>query len=302
MTSVLTDTQIRYSTGSGKRNECCRVIDMGSLNLFRAIFSATSTACIVVVLSSCATSPEGRSQLKLLPDDQINSMGVQSFEQIKKDIPESKDSNMRTYVQCIADAIIPQLDKDNNPALWEVRVFTDDQANAFALPGNKIGVYDGLMKYAVNQHQVAAVIGHELAHVFAQHSNERVSEQLASQAGLTIAAIALGSTSTSEDSQRLILAGLGLGVQYGVILPFSRTHESEADLIGLDLMASAGFDPRESVKLWQNMAKAGGHTAEFLSTHPSSSTRIKDLNARMSRALGTYNQAKSQNRIPNCTL
>jgi predicted Zn-dependent protease len=229
-------------------------------------------------------------------------MGVQSFEQIKQDTPESKNQNMRAYVQCIANAIIPQLDEDNNPAMWEIRVFADDQANAFALPGNKIGVYEGLFKYAVNQHQVAAVMGHELAHVVAKHGNERVSDQLAAQAGMTIAAIALGTSDTSEDNKALILAGLGLGVQYGVILPFSRTHESEADLIGLELMASSGFDPVESVALWQNMSRAGGQAPEFLSTHPSSATRIKDLNARMPRALETYGKARAQNRKPNCQL
>ncbi len=260
------------------------------------------SGCIALVLCSCATSPEGRSQLKLLPDEQINSMGVQSFEQIKQDTPETKNENMRAYVQCIADAIIPQLDENNDPALWEVRVFADEQANAFALPGNKIGVYEGLFKYAVNQHQVATVMGHELAHVIAQHGNERVSDQLAAQAGLAIAAIALGTSDSSDDNKALILAGLGLGVQYGVILPFSRTHESEADLIGLELMASSGFNPRESVKLWENMAKAGGQPPEFLSTHPSSSTRIKDLNARMPRALDAYNKAQAKNRKPNCRL
>jgi predicted Zn-dependent protease len=268
----------------------------------RLFLLATAGACLAMTLTACATSPEGRSQLRLLPEDQINSMGVQSFEQIKQQTAETKDPKITAYIQCIANAIIPQLDQDNQPALWEVRVFADDQANAFALPGNKIGVYEGLLKYAVNQHQVATVMGHELAHVIAQHGNERVSEQLAAQAGLSIAAVALGSSSTSDDNKKLILAGLGLGVQYGVILPFSRTHESEADLIGLDLMARSGFDPRESVKLWQNMAKAGAQPPEFLSTHPSSSTRIKDLNERMPRALDAYHKAQAQNRRPDCQL
>jgi predicted Zn-dependent protease len=259
-------------------------------------------ACVSLVITACATSPEGRSQLKLLPEDQINSMGVQSFEQIKQQTAETKDPKLTAYIQCIANAIIPQLDENNQPGLWEIRVFEDDQANAFALPGNKIGVYEGLMKYAVNQHQVATVMGHELAHVIAQHGNERVSEQLAAQAGLTIAAVALGSSSTSDDNKKLILAGLGLGVQYGVILPFSRTHESEADLIGVELMARSGFDPRESVKLWENMAKAGAQPPEFLSTHPSSSTRIKELNNRMPRALDLYSKAQAQNRRPDCRL
>ena len=275
---------------------------MSLLKKLRSTVHLIFGVCIVSVASSCATSPEGRSQLKLLPEDQINSMGEQSFEQIKQETAETKNENMRAYVQCIANAIIPQLDEDNNPALWEVRVFADDQANAFALPGNKIGVYEGLLKYAVNQHQVAAVMGHELAHVVAQHGNERVSDQLAAQAGLTIAAIALGTSATSDDNKALILAGLGLGVQYGVILPFSRTHESEADLIGVELMAESGFDPRESVKLWENMAKAGGQAPEFLSTHPSSSTRIKDLNARMPRALDAYSKAQATNKKPNCQL
>ena len=275
---------------------------MSLLKKFRVSVHLILGICISFAVSSCATSPEGRSQLKLLPDDQIDSMGVQSFEQIKQETPETKNENMRAYVQCIANAIIPQLDEDNNPASWEVRVFADDQANAFALPGNKIGVYEGLFKYAENQDQVATVMGHELAHVIAQHGNERVSDQLAAQAGLTIAAIALGTSDSSEDNKALILAGLGLGVQYGVILPFSRTHESEADLIGLELMANSGFKPQESVKLWQNMAKAGGQPPEFLSTHPSSSTRIKDLNARMPRALDAYNKAQAKNRKPNCQL
>jgi predicted Zn-dependent protease len=273
-----------------------------TLEKIRFILIAATAITMSFVISACATSPEGRSQLRLLPEEQINSMGVQSFEQIKQETAETNDPKLKAYIQCIANAIIPQLDEDNKPELWEVRVFADDQANAFALPGNKIGVYEGLMKYAVNQHQVATVMGHELAHVIAQHGNERVSDQLAAQAGLTIAAIALGSSSTSDDTQMLILAGLGLGVQYGVILPFSRTHESEADLIGLDLMAESGFDPRESVKLWQNMAKAGAQPPEFLSTHPSSSTRINDLNQRMSRALDVYRKAQAQNRKPNCRL
>jgi predicted Zn-dependent protease len=261
-----------------------------------------ATACLVLVLASCATSPEGRSQLRLLPEDQINSMGVQSFEQIKQTTAESDDAKVRAYIQCIANAIIPQLDEDNDPALWEVRVFAEDQANAFALPGNKIGVYEGLLKYAQNQHQVAAVIGHELAHVIAQHGNERVSDQLAAQTGIAIAAVALGASETSDSSKTMILAGLGVGVQYGIILPFSRTHESEADVIGLDLMAASGFNPTESVTLWQNMSKAGSQPPEFLSTHPSSTTRIKDLNARMPLALERYYQARAKNLKPNCSL
>lgn len=254
----------------------------------------------LVLLSACTTSPEGRRQLHLLPEAQLDSMGVQSFTELKKNTPLSDKTNVRAYVQCVANQIIPQLNNDNNPASWEIQVFAEDQANAFALPGNKIGVYEGLLKYAHNENQLAAVIGHELAHVIAEHGNERVSNQLAASAGMSIAAGLLGATADSDKS--LLLAGLGLGVQYGVLMPFSRSHESEADLIGVDLIAKAGFDPRESIQLWKNMAKAGSSGPEFLSTHPSGSTRINDLSARMPRAMELYSQAQRAGRIPRCSL
>jgi len=256
----------------------------------------------VFFLSACATSPEGRQQLKLLPDATINSMGAQSFETIKQQTPETSDKNLRRYVRCVADAIIPLLPQDKQPALWEVRVFDDPQANAFALPGNKIGVYTGILDYAVNQDQLAAIMGHELAHVIAEHGNERVSNSIVAETGLSIANAILGGSELSSDNKALIGAGLGLGVQYGALLPFSRTHESEADLIGLDLMASAGFDPRESVKLWQNMSRTGGSPPEFMSTHPSNETRISQLNSRMDKALRLQAKAFSKNRKPSCTL
>jgi predicted Zn-dependent protease len=253
-----------------------------------------------IMLISCTTSPEGRAQLKLIPDDQMDAMGVQSFEQIKKDTPITQDKNVQQYVVCIADKIIPQVKENPDPKQWEVVVFEDEQANAFALPGNKIGVYTGLLKYAKNQDQLAAVMGHEVAHVIAKHGNERVSGQMATEAGLGIAAAVLGST--QNENSAMIMAGLGLGVQYGVTLPFSRKHESEADLIGLDLMAKSGFNPEESVTLWQNMAAAGSSPPEFLSTHPSGETRIKQLRERIPQADIAYQKAVSQGQRANCKL
>ncbi len=257
-------------------------------------------AFIFIGLSSCATSPEGRKQFKLIPEDQMNAMGVQSFEQIKQQTPLSKDQNINQYVLCIANKIIPQVKQNPNPQQWEVRVFDDDQANAFALPGYKIGVYTGLLKYAKNQDQLAAVIGHEVAHVIANHGNERVSGQIATQAGLDLANAALGGT--QDPNNAMILAGLGLGVQYGITLPFSRSHESEADLIGLDLMAKAGFNPAESVTLWENMSRAGASPPEFMSTHPSNETRIKQLKERIPKANIAYQQAVSQGQRAVCKM
>ncbi len=256
---------------------------------------------IITVLSSCATSPEGRKQFKLIPEDQMNDMGVQSFEQIKQQTPLSKDQNINQYVLCIANKIIPGVQQNPDPKQWEVQVFDDDQANAFALPGYKIGVYTGLLKYAKNQDQLAAVMGHEVAHVIAKHGNERVSGQIATQAGLDLASAVLGGTQDSNNA--MILAGLGLGVQYGITLPFSRSHESEADLIGLDLMAKAGFNPEESVTLWQNMSQASGASPpEFMSTHPSNETRIKQLKERIPKANIAYQQAVSQGQRASCKM
>ena len=255
---------------------------------------------IITGLSSCATSPEGRHQFKLLPEAQMNAMGAQSFEQIKQQTPLSKDQNINQYVLCIANKIIPQVKQNPDPRSWEVQVFDDAQANAFALPGYKIGVYTGLLKYAKNQDQLAAVMGHEIAHVIANHSNERVSSQIATQAGMEIASAVLGATQDSNNA--MILAGLGLGVQYGITLPYSRSHESEADLIGLDLMAKAGFNPQESVALWKNMSQAGASPPEFMSTHPSSDTRIKQLKERIPKASIAYQQAVSRGQRAMCKM
>ncbi|NNJ50032.1 MAG: M48 family metallopeptidase [Gammaproteobacteria bacterium] len=263
------------------------------------------TNVIVAALScatllSCATSPEGRNQLKLIPDEQMDAMGAQSFEQMKQQSPITKDQNIQQYVLCIANKIIPHVAQNPDPKRWEVVVFEDDQANAFALPGYKIGVYTGLLKYAKNQDQLAAVMGHEVAHVIAKHGNERVSNQMATEAGLSIATAVLGGT--QNENSTLILAGLGLGAQYGIILPFSRSHESEADLIGLDLMAKAGFDPAQSVPLWQNMSQSGAAPPEFMSTHPSSDTRISQLKERIPGANIAYQEAVRKGQRANCKL
>lgn len=263
-----------------------------------SVFLLTAVTCFTLL--ACATSPEGRKQLKLIPDEQMDVMGAQSFEQIKQDTPITEDSNVQQYVLCIANKIIPQVAQNPDPKQWEVVVFQDDQANAFALPGYKIGVYTGLLKYAQNQDQLAAVMGHEVAHVIAKHGNERVSNQMATEAGMSIATAVLGGT--QDENSALILAGLGLGAQYGIILPFSRGHESEADLIGLDLMAKAGFDPAESVTLWQNMSQAGASPPEFMSTHPSSDTRIKQLQERIPNANIAYQAAIKKGQRANCKL
>lgn len=254
---------------------------------------------LVALLFACATSPTGRRQLVLLPESQLVVMGVQSFSQIQDNTPIEKSAAVNNYVQCVADAItrLPQVQEQSSD--WEVVVFDSKDVNAFALPGGKIGVYNGLLTAAQTPSQLAAVIGHEVGHVLARHGNERVSQQFAAQQGLAV--LDTWMASNNAGNRQAVMGLLGLGTQVGVLMPFSRIQESEADKIGLHLMAMAGFDPRESVTLWQNMGKSGGKSPpEFLSTHPSHDTRISDLEAGMASAVGRYEEARAAGRRPMC--
>ncbi len=229
-----------------------------------------------------------------MPPDDMNRMGIQAFEGIKKQKPASNKGNHIQFVNCIANAITREVGGS-----WEVVVFDDPTLNAFALPGNKIGVHTGLIDLVDNQAQLAAVIGHEVGHVLARHSNERMSQQAAVKQGIGL----IQAVGNPQSSLGQIGVGmLGIGAQYGVILPFSRLHESEADVIGLDLMANAGFNPEESVVLWQKMEQAskGKNPAEFLSTHPSHGTRIQELKQHMPAAVRKFREAMAQGKHPNC--
>lgn len=260
-------------------------------------FSLAAVAAIVVV--ACAQSPTGRNQIMLFNDSQLNTMGAQTFETMKAETPISKDARTNDYVQCIASALLRVTPEKYLTNPWEVVVFDSEQVNAFALPGGKIGVYTGLLKVAENQDQLAAVVGHEIAHVMAGHSNERLSTNQFVQS-----ALALGDAGTKAYGvryQQEIMTALGVGAQLGVTLPFSRTHESEADIMGLDLMAKAGFEPRQAVNLWQNMAAASSNnTPQFLSSHPVPENRIAELRARMPEAMNTFNERKKAGRLPAC--
>ncbi|GGB00245.1 M48 family metallopeptidase [Agarivorans gilvus] len=254
----------------------------------------------LAVLLSCSASPTGRKRVLLYDDAKMSALGAQSFEEIKQQEKIYSDQATNDYVACVANAVTAEIPGHYGEADWEVVVFDSEQVNAFALPGAHIGVYTGLIKVAETPDQLATVIGHEISHVLAEHSNERLSQNQIAGIGTTVAAIAIG-VSDNIEHKGLAMAALGLGVQYGVLLPYGRTQESEADLMGLDLMASAGFDPKASVSLWQNMAKAGGGSVpEFLSTHPSNQTRISDLEQRMARATQLQKQAIAQGKSPQC--
>lgn len=248
---------------------------------------------ISFVIVSCSSTPTGRRQLTLVSGDQMNQLGDSSFEELKKQMPISKDPSQNNYVKCVTNHLLESMGE--NPSEWEVLVFEDKTPNAFALPGKNVGVHTGMLTLVKNQDQLAAVIGHEIGHVLANHGNERVSQGIVAQAGLTVADLVLGRDSRSDE---LIVAALGVGTQFGVLLPFSRRQETEADRLGLKYMAESGFDPRQAPELWRLMTEAAGEgPPEFLSTHPSPKSRINDLTERAADHIGAYEAVKSR---PDC--
>jgi predicted Zn-dependent protease len=245
---------------------------------------AGSAALTMLLLAACMVSPTGRQQfiLPMFTDSQVNSMGVSAYEDLKKKQKLSTDAGVNRYVTCVASAILATLPGDQGKG-WEINVFQDDTPNAFALPGRKIGVHSGILKVAQNQDQLAAVIGHEIGHVEANHSAERLSSQFAAQGAMAVAGILAATSDNAEKG--LAMGALGAGLTYGVLLPFSRTQESEADTIGLQLMAEAGFNPDQSVVLWQNMAASSkDKPPEFLSSHPSDQSRKSARSGLLPRA------------------
>ncbi|MGA0838319.1 MAG: M48 family metallopeptidase [Pseudomonadales bacterium] len=251
----------------------------------------------LTLLAACTSSPLGRGQLILYPEADMARMGAAAFAEMQAQTPVLRQGSQSRHVECVAAQVIRAL-PGGDPAHWEVRVFDDAAVNAFALPGRKIGVYRGLLDVATTADQLAAVIGHEIAHVTARHANERVSTQSLASSGLQVVQIATG---TGSPAQQELFGLLGLGAQVGLILPFGRAQETEADLLGLDYMANAGFDPRASVALWRSMSRIGGERPpDFLSTHPSSSARIAELEARMPAALRRMESSRSAGRRPDC--
>jgi len=253
-----------------------------------------------MVLASCATSPTGRSQMIWKSDAELGAQSARAFNQMRASLPLSTDRKKIDFVRCVTEAVVAVLEPPLDEIEWELAVFESESVNAFAMPGGKIGVFTGILKVTENQDQLATVIGHEIAHVTARHSNERASRSSLTGVGINVAAIILGgghsgATYTAQQA-------LGAGAAVGISLPHTRSQESEADIIGIEYMAKAGFDPRESVTLWQRMdASSEKAPAEFLSTHPANETRIENLVSEWQSALPLYNAAVAEGREPHCT-
>lgn len=252
------------------------------------------TLLTAAMLAACATAPSGRSQLILVSDAEMNRAGLAAFGELKQTGRLSRDRRRRAYVACITSHLAAELPAPWRQADWEAQVFVNATPNAFALPGGKVGVNSGMFAVAATQDQLAAVLGHEIAHVVFRHSAERVSQDALAQTGLEL--IAAGS-----EASPALLQALGLGAQVGVLLPFSRLHESEADGYGQALMAQAGFDPAAAVTLWRNMQAQGEERSlEWLSTHPDPEHRIRRLEAAVPDLERTAQQARLEGRRPQC--
>lgn len=251
------------------------------------------------VLSGCETNPyTGRSQLLMTSVSEEMQLGDQAYHQVKNDpkVRQSQDPREIEPVKRVAARIIEAAKRSKYGEMakqfqWEVTVIKEDKTlNAFALPGGKIAVYTGIFPMAKTEAGLAAVMGHEVVHALARHGAERMSQGQLTNATLQVLGTAAGASGGNPVLGQAAMAALGVGAQVGVLLPFSRKHESEADYIGVLLAADAGYDPRESVQLWERMGQlsGGGAPSEFMSTHPSHGTRIEQLKKWMPEAMGIY--------------
>lgn len=260
-------------------------------------------AVVTSLLAACATttSPTGRRQIVGgVSQEQLAQLGAQAFAETKAKTPQATDSRQIGYVRCVVQRVVEQLPPDWRNIGWETAVFADKSPNAFALPGGKVGVNTGIFTVAKNQDQLAAVIAHEVGHVYSHHHDERITRQLGTQGVLQVAG-ALAGARYGSGAANAVTQGGGIAAQTLILLPNSREQESEADVVGQQLMARAGFDPRQAVNLWQNMIAASrNRPPEWLSTHPNPETRLQELDQRAASLVPVYEQARAGGRAPKC--
>jgi len=251
-----------------------------------------------LIVYHCSTVPiTGRSQLSLISASEINALSFQQYDEFLKHNKLSTDAEKTNMVKRIGlniksavETYFAQnnLSKELQGYAWEFNLVESPEVNAWCMPGGKVVVYTGILPVTQNETGLAVVMGHEIAHAIAQHGAERMSQGLLQQLGGVALSVAL--KDEPETTQNLFMTAYGLGSTIGVVLPYSRTHESEADRLGLIFMAMAGYDPNAAVDFWTRMSqsKEGASPPEFLSTHPSDKTRIADLKKHMPEALQYY--------------
>jgi Putative Zn-dependent protease, contains TPR repeats len=254
-------------------------------------------ALICWVFYSCSSVPiTGRKQLNLVSDSEVLSLSLQEYKSYidtaKKSTDQAATAMVKRVGQKIADAVEYYYELEGmkdmlNGYSWEFNLIDDPSVNAFCMPGGKIVVYTGILPYTQDEAGLAVVLGHEVAHAVAKHSNERMSQQIAAQyGGAAVDALLSGK---SETVQTVGSVGYALGTQLGVLLPFNRKQELEADHLGLIFMAIADYDPNAAIPFWQRMSQQGGSNLEFLSTHPSDGNRITQIQKELPIALQIYN-------------
>jgi predicted Zn-dependent protease len=262
-----------------------------------------SLAIVILMAIQCATVPlTGRKQFSIIPSSEVMALGSQSYAQILKENRTSSNSqyvnSVKTVGSNLSGAVERYFASKNQSDLlkgyaWEYNVLQSKEVNAFCLPGGKIAFYEGIMPVCINDNGVAVVMSHEVSHAIANHGSERMSEQMAVQLGGMALDAAL--QQKPETTRQIAMAAFGAGTTVGVLLPFSRTQESEADEIGLYFLAMAGYDPSNAIDFWQRMMEQSkGAPPEFLSTHPSDQTRINDLKKHMAKAMQFYNKSQKK--------
>ena len=251
-----------------------------------------------VVMAACSSVPvTGRKQLNIIPSSQMMSMSYQQYDAFLKSNKLSTNAQQTQMVKTVGAKIKTAVEtyfrqqgmsSELNGYSWEFNLIESPEANAWCMPGGKVVFYTGILPITKDETGLAVVMGHEIAHAVAEHGNERMSQSLISELGGVALAVAL--QEKPAETQQLWLTAYGIGSQVGVMLPFSRLHESEADRLGLIFMAMAGYNPNEAVSFWQRMAdkKNGQSPPEFLSTHPSDATRIRQIKSWLPEAMTYY--------------
>lgn len=251
-----------------------------------------ATVCAGLILVSCGAVPlTGRKQILLVSDQEVYQAGLTQYKEYIASSELSKDTKTTAMVKSVGKKLADATEKylrangfesEIANLQWEFNLVKNNEVNAFCMPGGKIVVYEGLFAVAQNEAELAVVLGHEIAHAVAKHSNERMSQQIIAQYGAAILQQALSQKSAAV--QTVAVNVFGLGAQVGMMLPYSRKHEYEADYMGIVFMEIAGYDSQSAVDFWSKMSAGGGNTSDFFSTHPSDSKRISQITARMPEA------------------
>src|SRR5215831_9215704 len=264
-----------------------------------ALRSLLALCSVATLLAACESAPvSGRSQMMLVSESEERQMGLQAYREVLSKEPLSYDAETNAMVEKVGRRIAAAAERPPNDLWraprfrWEFKTVDKNEPNAFCLPGGKVVVYTGVLPITQTEAGLAVVIGHEVAHAIARHGAERMSDQIVTQVGAAAAGVALAATigGNSRTYMPAMMAAVGAGATVGFILPMSRTQESEADRIGLILMALAGYDPREAITVWERMhaASTSPRTPEWLSTHPADTTRLADIRRWLPEAMRYY--------------